>query len=563
MKWQVKQIIAESAQKEFPEIPALILQILFNRGLTEQSAIDQFLSPDYSRDVLDPYLFRDMSKACDRIYQAIDNGEIIAIHGDYDADGVSASAILHLIISGLGGKTTIFIPHREKDGYGLNTKTVDYLHSVQAKVIITCDCGISNAPEVELANKLNMQVIITDHHQIPDVLPTAYAIIHPKIQSEPYPFKELAGGGVAFKLAQGLLHHAKSPYSANERESKEKWLLDLVALSSIADMVYLTGENRVLVQYGLVVMKKNQRMGLAKLFLQANIDPEKIDARVIGYQIAPRINAAGRMDHANASYLLLTEQDADKATILAQQLGLNNIDRQKQTEIIYQQALGQYDGVEQPILFFHHPDWPLGLVGLVAGKLVKHFNRPCFVSGFDGEKIVASGRSIEGYNILLAVKKCQKLLLSFGGHPQACGMRLASENYEQIKTIISQDAEQALTGHDFQPELSAEADISFDDIDWTVADYLLKFVPYGQGNEQPMFITRQVEIVRAAAVGKKSDHLKLQLRQTGRILPAIAFGYGQSKLQVGGKIDILYTIEINQWNGNREIQLNIKDLKHD
>ncbi|MDP2812339.1 MAG: DHH family phosphoesterase, partial [bacterium] len=294
--WQSPKKIAKEILDKFPELHPLVVQLLYNRGLNSQEKIDEFLYPDYSRDIYDPYLFKDMAKACARINMAIEKKEKITIYGDYDADGVCASVILQTILKKLGAIVEVYLPHREKQGYGLNKNSVKEIIDGGTTLIISCDCGISNVEEVAFAKENKTEVIITDHHSIPDILPDALAIIHPKIADEKYPFKFLAGGGVAFKLAQGLLKTTDKLLD-KEKEIEEKWLLDLVALATIADMVPLVKENRVLAYYGLRVLEKTSRPGIVALFRRLDINSKYITEDDISFMLAPRINIASRMGH--------------------------------------------------------------------------------------------------------------------------------------------------------------------------------------------------------------------------------------------------------------------------
>ncbi len=562
MKWQLAPQSNDIPYAEYPEIPTPVVRILWNRGLTTQVAIDRFLHPEYSVDCLDPYLFRDMHKACDRIFAARDQHQKVVVHGDYDADGVSAATILHTVLKNLGVQVEVFLPHREKDGYGLNINTVKDLHANGADLIITCDCGISNVEQVALANSLGMDVIITDHHQMGKVLPAAHAIIHPRVPGETYPFIDLAGGGVAFKLAQGLIHDARSGWNEHEQETQEKWLLDLVAISTVADMVSLTGENRALVRYGLMVLRKTKRIGLAALLSGAKLDPKQLTETSIGFQIAPRINAAGRMDHANGAYFLMIEEDPRKADELALALNEANTRRQKETEITVREALAQKPDAEAPALFFYNENWTLGLTGLVAGKLVRQFNRPCFVMGHDGDKVVGSGRSIPGIDLYQSIKQAEKILLAFGGHNQACGFRLPLEQLPTFQQIVSDYIGTNLATLDTEQKLSIDTTMLFPDISWELLDFLALFPPFGIGNDQPLFETDDVIVISAQPVGKDLNHWKLVLEHQGRQLPAIGFDQMHVALKPGDHIDIVYAAAINEWNGNRAIQLQLKDVKH-
>ena len=342
-KWNVLPLPPLEFTNSHPELPVAVAQLLWNRNLRAQAQIDEFLNPDYSQDIHDPFLFKDMEKATGIIFKSINKQDNIVVHGDYDADGVCAAALIITCLKKLGAKNAgVFIPHREVDGYGLNPNTIELLHSQKTNLIITCDCGVSNAPEIALARKYKIKVIVTDHHTIPAKLPKANAIIHPLIKGEPYPYKGLCGGALAFKLMQGLLRkYARSHKTLPDGqtfESFEKWLLDLVAIASIGDMVPLLGESRTLTRYGLTVINKTKNVGLKKLFIAAGIADEKgqpkrgaYDSYTMSFQVVPRLNAAGRMDHANTAFALLLAKDEKEAESLAAQLNKNNVDRQKLT----------------------------------------------------------------------------------------------------------------------------------------------------------------------------------------------------------------------------------------
>jgi len=558
--WQLKDKAPLEFTEKFPELPPIVTQLLFSRNLLTQSAIDEFLLPDYSQDIHDPFLFRDMDKACQRIYQAIEKEELITVYADYDADGVSSAVILNSVLTDLGAKINVYLPHREKEGYGLNLASVEEIASAGTKLIITCDCGVSNNPEIALANTKNVDVIVTDHHTLPEVLPTAYAIIHPQAPGENYPFKFLCGGGVSFKLAQGLLKHASNKFDLKDKESKEKWLLDMVAISTVADMVPIIGENRTLLKHGLIVLRKTRRVGLQMMFKVAGIEPKEIDATTIGFAIAPRINTAGRMDHANQAYFLIIEKDEAKAAEMAVALNQNNIERQKITENIFREAKGLDIDPNDKLLVFYKADWPAGLISLAANKLLREYNRPCLVICGESEKIVGSARSLEGFNITEALTKNKDLLLRFGGHPQAAGFTTTAKNYDtlikNLKALAVEQMQEAI----FQSKLEIEKKIDLDQINWELVDWLEKFAPYGQGNPEPYFMSENVFISQVRKVGSDAKHLKLELAQNKKKIGGIGFGLGNIDLAIGHNVDIVYNININEWNGNREIQLKIKDI---
>lgn len=558
--WQLKEKAPLEFIEKFPELPPIVTQLLFSRNLQTQNAVDEFLLPDYSQDIHDPFLFKDMTKACQRIYQAIEKEELITVYADYDADGVSSAVILNSVLTDLGAKVNVYLPHREREGYGLNLVAVEEIAGTGAKLIITCDCGVSNNEEVAFANTKQVDVIITDHHAMREVLPEAYAIIHPQAPGENYPFKFLCGGGVAFKLAQGLLKSASNNFELKDKEAKEKWLLDMVAISTVADMVPIMGENRTLLKHGLIVLRKTRRVGLQMMFKVAGIEPKEIDATTIGFAIAPRINTAGRMDHANQAYFLIMEKDEAKAGEMALALNQNNIDRQKITESIFREAKALDIDPKDKLLVFYKADWPAGLISLAANKLLREYNRPCLVICGQGERIVGSARSLEGFNITEALTKNKDLLLKFGGHPQAAGFTTTKQNYETLIKNLKELAVEKLNESLLQSKLDIEKKIDLDQINWELVDWLEKFAPYGQANPEPYFMSENVFVSQARKVGSDAKHLKLELAQNKKKIGAIGFGLGNLDLAIGHNVDIVYNININEWNGNREIQLKIKDI---
>jgi len=559
--WKLPQKPSQDFVDKFPELHPIVVQLLYNRNLKTQDEIDEFLSPDYSKDVHDPHLFKDMEKACQRIYRAIKEQELITVYGDYDADGVSSAVILRSVLKNLGANVEVYLPHREKEGYGLNNKAVEEL-AHKTKVIITCDCGISNKQEIDLANDKGVDIIITDHHTIPDELPKALAIIHPQVKGEQYPFKYLAGGGVAFKLAQALLSHVKNELSDKEKEINEKWLLDMVALSTVADMVPLLGENRTLLKYGMLVLKKTKRIGMSKLIEVAGLDVNKIDTRAISFSLAPRVNAAGRMDHANLAYYLMIEEDETKATELASELNQSNLDRQKLTERIVREAKSQSIDENDSLLFFYNAEWSSGLTGLVSGRLSREYSRPVFVMTEVDGVIVGSGRSIPEFNIIEALQDNEDLLIKYGGHPQACGFSMEISKKDIFVERLKALATEKLKNVEFKAKLDIELSINFEDISWELVDLLERFHPYGQMNPEPLFMSTGLSVTSLRQVGNDGKHLKLEVSKGNKKKSAIAFGLGNIKLELGDKIDIVYNSSINQWNGNREIQLIIKDIKN-
>lgn len=571
----------------YPELPPSIVRLLWNRGLTTQKKIDEFLNPDYSQDLHDPWLFNDMEKAVKLIFTQLAANNRITVHGDYDADGVCASVVLTTTLKALGGTNIdVFLPHRETDGYGLNPRTVDYLHDQGTKMIITCDCGISNTAEIIKAKKLGLQVIVTDHHAMPAVFPPADAIIHPLVPNEKYPDKGLAGGGVAFKLAQALLaeHHKTHDLLPNGQahEAFEKWLLDMVAISTVADMVPLLGESRTLVRYGLTVLNKTRNVGLRWLLTIAGLLNEygqskrgSFSAQTISFQIAPRINAAGRMDHANIAFGLLTADNEVTAEKLARDLQQNNVDRQKLTEQLVAEAHDQVKITEQEneqVLFVLGANWSIGILGLVASKLKEVYYKPTLVMTNVNGVISGSGRSVREFNMIKALQSMPEFFSKFGGHPQACGFSLNdSAVLDEFKKRLRTTAAESLQNVDLAPQITIDAEVDLAAVDWKLYDLLQKFEPFGQANEEPKYAAYGLTVVAVEPVGADGKHLRLLLKHNSHVVrKTIAFGLGdptrhpenwREVLQPGDKIDIVFTVGVNEWNGNRELQLTIEDIR--
>jgi len=587
-KWIISPTVPTEFLNLHPELPPIVTRLLYNRNIKTPEQIDEFLNPDYTQDIHDPFLFNDMEKAVEIIFSNIKQQKNIVIHGDYDADGVCASATIVSCLKNMGAKNvSVFLPHRETDGYGLNLKTVKNLSDKKTDLIITCDCGVSNTPEVKLAKELGMMVIITDHHSIPAEIPPADAIIHPKISGENYPDKGLCGGAVAFKLVQALLKKHKETNGiladGQSHAAFEKWLLDLAAISSIGDMVPLVGESRTLTKYGLTVLNKTKNIGLKKLMFVAGILDENgqpkrgsINAHMIGFQIVPRLNAAGRMDHANSAYALLMATDEHEAEELAWQLNQNNLDRQKLTENLVNQAIKQIKDSGQEknsALFAFGEDWPTGVLGLVSGRLKDMFYKPSLAMGLNSDKeIVGSGRSISEFNLIASMQERPEFFDKFGGHPQACGFTLKSrESLEDFKKFLNEKVPLETKGIELVPQINIDSIVDLDEINWPMYDLLQKFEPFGMHNEEPIYAAKGLTIVNIDPVGQDGKHLRMNLKHNSQtVRKTIGFGLGdtnrhpddwKNNLHPGDKIDIAFCISVNEWNGNRDLQMTIHDIK--
>jgi len=544
----------------------MLLQLFWNRKIMSKEAAEEFLHPDYGK-LNDPFIFPQMKRAIERIFLAKEKGEVIFIYGDYDADGVPGAAILHTVLKAYGIEPKIYIPHREKEGYGVNMGAVDYMKAQGASLFITCDLGISNKKEVAYAKSLGLEAIITDHHSLPLELPSeAYAIIHP--QAGEYPFKELSGGGVAFKLAQGILKSEYKPIKKISAEGFEKWLLDLAAITTVGDMMPLTDENRILVSFGLKVLNKTKRLGLLKLIEAAGLQLGALDTYNIGFQIAPRINAAGRMDHANAAFELLISEDEEEAARLAENLNKNNSDRQKQTDIIVNEAKYQIieDGKEKDFcLFAFNPKWPLGLLGLAAGKISDTFKRPVILlTEIDGE-IKGSARSVDDWNVIASLQKLGDLFSHYGGHPAAAGLSL--KNKSDLK--IFEEKILALAKEDLQDKesidyINVDAELDIDAINLKVCEELAKFEPFGEANPRPLFVSQNLEVRKTEIVGNGTKHLRLMVSGKKGIqykMMGFCMAHWREALKFGDKINAVYELGINEWNGRMETQMKIVDIE--
>lgn len=566
-KWHVLPKITDEFIKEFPDINPIVLQLLKNRKITTQALIDEFFNADYIDDVHDPYLLIDMKKAVERVYQALESKEDVLVYGDYDADGVTSSALLVEVLESIGIRAEVYIPQREKEGYGLNMRSVSEIIDRKFNLVITCDCAITNVEEVELFNQNNIDVIITDHHKEPEILPNAYAIIHAGLKRETkYPFHILAGVGIAYKFAVGILQSEKCHLSIKDKEIAEKWLLDLVAIGSVADMVPLIGENRTLVKYGLMVMKnKKKRFGLEKLYEISGTNVEKINSTTIGFQIGPRINSAGRIDHANTSFELLRTKNLERAIEIANELNLNNRKRQDITNKILSQAKSQLDCVDKDTKFIwvYDKSWNLGVVGLVAGKLVQEYYRPSFVFGSDGNLWTGSVRGIDEIDLMEIINTVSDKLERYGGHKSAAGLSIKDENFEEVKKSIENEIKTRLKDLDLYPSLTLDCEINLSDIDWDLLDYLEKFEPFGMENSRPKFLIKNCKVNDISFMGKDENHLRLQVEQLGVIKKIVGFSMARNFVDIKNNdiIDMVVELGVNEWNGNRSLEIYLLDFK--
>lgn len=551
-RWQLRPAIPASHPLNDKDLPPLVRQLLYNRGVTEPSQVDAFLDAE-SYLFHDPNLLPDLGKALPRIYQAILKGEHIAVYGDFDVDGICATALLVQGLSALGANVEPYIPHRLLEGHGLNTCALNKLAESGISLVITADCGITDVEQVKKRSP-RMDIIITDHHLPGAELPPAIAVIDPYRTDSVYPFRELAGVGVAYKLLAAL-------YDGVGHASEHTNYLDLVALGTVADMVPLLGENRYMVTAGVQRLRAHPRLGLCELISQAGISPDKVDIEHISWVISPRLNAAGRMEHALPSYQLIMTDSKDEATTLTQWLNQKNSERQKQTAAAMALAREQVltKGVA-PILIARHEDYPGGILGLVANRLMDEFYRPAVIIQTGDEVSRGSSRSTPEFNINEAISRCTELLLHFGGHAQAAGFTLPTANLPAFEERLTEIASRELTGRDMRPQIDIDAKVRLHEFGGVAFRLIQQMAPFGQGNPTPVFISCAVTISDVRPMGTNGKHLKLKLKQNNVLWEAVAFGAGERPIDNSLPLDIVFTLEHDEWNGTSRLRLNIKDF---
>ena len=569
-RWDLKPEITAEARLALQAYSPILQQILFNRGLLSFEAADNFLHARVAGST-DPKLLSGMQEAVDRILFAIKKGEFIAVYGDFDADGVTSTAVLMETLEAMGGEVIPYIPDRFHEGYGLNIKAIDGLQQSGISLIITVDCGIRALEQIEHANRIGLDLIVTDHHMPGETLPDAYAILNPKIPGDPYPEKDLAGVGIAYKLASALLESRSRTESSTDGllegmsnpEFSADRLLDLVALGTVADLAPLRGENRKLVRSGLEQLRKPQRQGLFSLIQLIGLRPPTLKASNIGFGLGPRINAAGRLDSGLTAYELLVTSDVMRAGQLAQQLDNLNRERQKITREMFEKALGiAIKGDALPyMLFAADPDFNAGVVGLTAARLSEQYYRPAIVAHESSETTRASCRSIREFHITQALDECSDILLHHGGHAAAAGFTVANENLKELIDRLESLAKEALSEKDLRPTLEADLEVSLDDLNDDLLYEIDRLEPTGFGNPVPLFISRAVRVETNRPVGREGAHLKLRVGNGRKSIDAIAFRQGSWSAVMPRNIDIIFQFERNEFQGKITPQLNIQDIK--
>ena len=533
---------------------ALVSRLLYNRGITDPSEAEIFLKAD-KRLAIDPFSIPDMHLAVNRVYKALLSGEKIAIYGDFDVDGITATALLVQGLGELGGDVVPYIPHRMQEGYGLRIPALEKLRNQGVTLVITVDTGITAFAEIEKARKMGMEILVTDHHVPLNELPPASIIVDPKRTDSTCPFKEFAGVGVAFKLLEGLL-------SGSRRDDLLNNSLELVTLGTITDMSPLVSENRHWVKSGLHLLNRTRRVGLVELMNVANIEKSRLTAETISYQIGPRLNSAGRLDDAGTSYQLLVTQDRAQARILATNLEEKNRERQRLVAETYDKARRQIleDGADRVILMASDADYPPGVIGLVAGRLADEFYRPVILFKIGEDVCRGSARSIPEFDLMEALKSCHHLLTRYGGHARAAGFNIHTRDMQQLQKRLRSLAEEQLTGLDLRPHIDIDAEVSLSAFAGGTFEEMRQLEPFGMGNPIPVFLSRKAEVVEQKLVGSQNDHIKLKLRQDGIVWDTMGFRMGNYLGELARHIDIVYSVEVDNFNGKGQLRLNLLDF---
>jgi single-stranded-DNA-specific exonuclease len=567
-RWLIPPAITREAEQRLSAFPPILRQILFNRGYASDAEARAYLKAELNSDP-DPFLLTGMQVAVERIRTALTQSESVAIYGDYDVDGVTATALLVDALTSLGGNVRGYIPNRFDEGYGLNNEALTALQTSGIHLVISVDCGIRSPQEALHAQEIGLDLIITDHHHPAEQeIPVALAVINPKQDGDSYPDKDLAGVGIAYKLAEALYadYGARTedqPASpGNGRRLTD--LLDLVALGTVADLAPLIGENRFLVRRGLRQMRETTRQGLSSLAAVGEITLSRVNASDIGFRLGPRLNAAGRLDEALAAYELLTTSDVSRAGQLAQQLDVQNRERQRITREMQAQAeaIAMEDDPGAYLLFAAHESFNPGVVGLAASRLMDTYYRPAIVAHRDTETSRGSCRSIPEFHITDALDQCADLLIRHGGHAAAAGFTVPNEKLEELVARLKSIARDQLESQDLRPTLTADAEVPLNEIRPELLDHLKYLEPTGYGNPEAVFVSRGVRVKTRRTVGAEGKHIKMTLEDSQRAThDAIGFRLGHLLPDLPDVVDIMFGYELNEYNGRTNFQLNLKDVK--
>ncbi len=527
-------------------------RLLFSRGIKNEDQLSRFLTPTLD-DLHDPYLLHDMDKAVNRIRRAIEQGELILVYGDYDADGMTSASILKETFEQLGAECLVYLPNRFTDGYGPNASVYKYFIEQQGvSLIVTVDNGVAGHEAIDLAQSMGVDVIVTDHHSMPEVLPDAYAIVHPEHPEADYPFKHLAGCGVAFKLACALLEEAQVE------------LLDLVAIGTIADMVSLTDENRIMVQYGLEVLRNTQRIGLQELFEIAGISSRDVTEETVGFQLAPRLNALGRLDDPNPAIELLTGFDDEEVHEIALMIQDKNEERKEIVQAIYEEAKSLVDP-NKSVQVLAKEGWNPGVLGIVAGRLLEELGQTVIVLNIEDGRAKGSARSIEAVDIFEALDPHRELFIAFGGHAGAAGMTLEAEQLDALSEILETYVTDKGIDAKGKSTLYLDEELDLENLSLETVKSFERLAPFGMDNQKPVFYIRDFKVENARSMGAGDSHLKLKISKGTASFEVVAFGQGSKTTEFSQvkQLELAVTLSVNQWNGQTTLQLMMVDARVD
>jgi single-stranded-DNA-specific exonuclease len=562
-RYELREKIPEDVAQKLAKYPELIQKLLFYRGISDAESAEIFFKPDFKRDLHDPFLLPNTEEAVSRILLAIKENQRFTIYSDYDADGIPASVALHDFFKKIGYENfDVYIPHRNREGFGLNKKAIQEIHTRGSKLIITVDCGTSDVDEVALARELDMDVIITDHHEAHEVLPDAIIVNH-KLPDSMYPERILCGAGVIFKLIQALIQKG----DFNLPEGFEKWFLDMIGIATLADMVPLVGENRALAYYGLIVLRKSPRPGLQQLLRKTRTNQNEISVMDVGFTIAPRINAASRMGEPDVAFNLLAEKSVQKVGVLVDHLHEINDKRKGHVAVITKaiyHKLEELEGSENlKVIVAGNPLWQPSLLGLAASSVVEKYQKPVFLWGRgDGEELKGSCRSINGINTLTLMNEVSDLMHAYGGHSQAGGFVVKNDMVDFLQTRFSEAYDSCIVEGEVE-SVYVDSEIRIADINQNFFKSIQSLSPFGIGNEEPKFIVRNVYIKDLQSFGKNKEHLKIICSDAGREIEAISFYSNENSFSNTLVKDAIFSIvaivEKNQW-GKTSLRLRIVDV---
>ena len=527
-------------------------RLLFSRGIKDEDSLSRFLAPSLD-DLHDPYLLHDMDKAVNRIRRAIEQGEFILVYGDYDADGMTSASILKETLEQLGAECLVYLPNRFTDGYGPNASVYKYFIEQQGiSLIVTVDNGVAGHEAIDLAQSMGVDVIVTDHHSLPEVLPDAHAIVHPEHPESDYPFKHLAGCGVAFKLACALL------------EEVQVELLDLVAIGTIADMVSLTDENRIMLQYGLEVLRNTQRIGLQELFEIAGISSSDVTEETIGFQLAPRLNALGRLDDPNPAIELLTGFDDEEVREIALMIQDKNEERKEIVQAIYEEAKSLVDP-NKSVQVLAKEGWNPGVLGIVAGRLLEELGQTVIVLNIEDGRAKGSARSIEAVDIFEALDPHRELFIAFGGHAGAAGMTLEVDKLEALSELLEAYITEKGLDVATKNNLRLDEELDLEALTIETVKNFERLAPFGMDHQKPVFYIRDFQVENARTMGAGNAHLKLKISKGSANFEVVAFGKGSLATEFAQvkDLELAVTLSVNQWNGQTTLQLMMVDARVD